>query len=205
MARLLVREHRFIAEFLLDYDEGRAALAAGFAAAADGKKLMRKRAVAEAIREERARRDERLRVSGEKLIEEFAKVAFSNLKRIYPQKGEELDLHKLRDDDAAAIEQFQLDEWVDPDGTIHRYTKVQLHDKLKALNSLARISGLLREEPVMRIEVRYAAMSPEERMAELEELVASGAKYLANYKAAVANVEIVDESTEAPEATEKQR
>jgi phage terminase small subunit len=167
MAKLLVREQRFIAEYLLDLDEGRAALAAGYATVADGKRLLHKRAVAAEIRRGRERQNERLRVDGERLLSEWAKIAFSNARDYFPGKGETLDLQRLDIDRTAAVAELQIDEQENPHtGQIYRRTKVRLHDKLAALRDLARATGMLR--------------------------LAKGLKYLPAYEAAVAAGEIIE-------------
>ena len=193
MARLLVREQRFIAEYLLDLDEGRAALAAGYATVADAKRLLRKRAVAEQIRQERARRDERLRVDGERLLHEWSCIAFSNARDYFPGKGETVDLQRLDVDRTAAVAEFQIDEQEDPHtGQIYRRTRVKLYDKLRALSDLARATGLLREETTLTIEHRVKGMSPQEREQLADELLERGRQYLPEYEAAVARGEVIE-------------
>ena len=179
MARLLVREKRFIAEYLLDLDEGRAALAAGFAAAADGKRLLRKRAIATEIQQGRERQNERLRADGERILREWSRIAFCNARTFFPPVGAIIDLSRLTVDDSAAVAEFQVDEQYDErSGQTYRRTRVKLHDKLAALRDLARATGLLREETTLTIEHRIKQMTPQERRQLATELLERGLRYL---------------------------
>jgi phage terminase small subunit len=200
MAKLLVRERRFIAEYLLDLDEGRAALAAGYPAAADGKRLLHKRAVAAVIQQGRERQNERLRVDGERILREWARVGFANARTFFPPVGATVDLSRLTVDDSAAVAEFQIDEQEDPrTGQVYRRTKVRLHDKLRALSDLARATGLLREETTLTIEHRIKQMTPGERLQMADELLERGRQYLPLYEQAVRNGEVIEAPAEEVE------
>ena len=137
-------------------------------------------------------RRQRLEVTPERIMQQWARIAFADAKDFHPSLGQTLDLSRLDSDRTAAISEFQLDEQEDPNtGQVYRRTKVKLHDKVAALRDLARASGLLNEAPVMSIEMRYAQMTREERQQLVRELLESGEKYLVAPLAA-SRGEIVD-------------
>lgn len=173
MARLNPRETIFVLEYVIDWDHRRAALAAGYPNANWGARVMKKYAVQEAIREEKESRKERLRVDGDKLTEEYAKVAFANARDYVPRTGEIFDIHRLDVDRSAAIEHVDMKETVDPiTHEVRRELRVKMHDKIAALNSLAKSIGMLTERHVIEgtIEHVIAQMTPSERLERVEQL-----------------------------------
>jgi phage terminase small subunit len=191
--QLLAREKLFIFEYLLDFDEARAAQEAGYPSPSEGRRLLRKRAVAEEIRQAKERQAERYRISPERICEELAKVAFADAKDFYPTLGQTLDLGRLDSNRSRAISEFTIDEQEDLNsGQIYRRTKVRLHDKIAALRDLARIAGLLREEHVLTLEAKIKQMTPQERVNMANELIERGKLYLPQYLEAVRRGEIIE-------------
>ena len=60
----------------------------------------------------------------------------------WPKNGETLDLSRVDQDRAAAVEEVTVVEKVVTGGVLHRRTHVKLADKLAALASLARHLGM---------------------------------------------------------------
>jgi phage terminase small subunit len=201
--KLLTRERIFVAEYLLDHDANAAADRAGYPNGAWGKRVLRKQAVRRAIAEEEEKQRARLAVTPENIMTELAKVAFSNGRDFFPGKGQTLDLQQLDVDKTAAIQDFQLDEQIDPNtGQIYRRTRVKLYDKNAALRDLARCIGMMREEHVLTIEHKIKSMTPQERVDLAQELIEEGRKYLPEYRQALAAGEIVERKVVEGEVAE---
>ena len=118
-------------------------------------------------------RRERLKVDADRVVLEYATIAFANIRDYIPRQGEELDLHRLNCDQTAAIENINLEEIYDVvTHEIHRRIHIKLHDKVAALNALAKHLGLLNDRHFMKgtIEHIVAQMSPEERVARVQQL-----------------------------------
>jgi hypothetical protein len=126
----------------------------------------------------------RTEVTADRVVAEYAKVAFANVRDYWPKRGETIDLHRLDQDRAAAIEEITIDEAVDPAGVLHRRTRLKLHDKLAALTNLARHLGMFADRHVAEgsIEARMRRMTPEERVEHARRLIEDGRKYLPAYR-----------------------
>ena len=102
-----------------------------------------------------ARQAERTEISADRVLKEYAKVAFTDARNFIDESGETRAIHDLSPDDSAAIQYFEEQ----PDGGC----KIKLHSKLKALDSLAKHLGLLqpdaadeaREAPSLKIFCKY--------------------------------------------------
>jgi phage terminase small subunit len=203
MAKLQPQERVFCTEFLLDGDEGRAALVAGYPTARWGKRLLRKSAVGKVIDDELARRQQKLAISGERILLEWARIGFANARDYFPALGQELDISRLNIDQSAAISEFTVDEQENPrTGEICRRTRIKLHDKMAALRDLARATGLMQDEVHLTIESKIKHMTAAERQALANELIERGRRYLPAYERALAAGEISEPTTEEGEVAD---
>jgi phage terminase small subunit len=86
-------------------------------------------------------------VTRERIIQEYAKIAFANfgdLLEINEDGTAVLDLAGMNDEQRAALSEFQVDEYKDGKGEDAREVKkykVKFHDKKAALDALAKIMG----------------------------------------------------------------
>jgi phage terminase small subunit len=121
-------------------------------------------------------RSNRTEVTADRVIVELAKIAFSNMKDYWPRPGEPVDLSRLDEDCTAAIKEITIDEKVDRAGVLHRRIHLKLHDKLGALNSLARHLGLFTDRHVIEntIEYRVKMMTREERLQLASDILKEG-------------------------------
>jgi len=138
-------------------------------------------------------RRERLRIDADRITEEYAKIAFANIREYIPPKGEELDLHRLNADQTAAIESINLEETYDVvTREIRRRIQIRLHDKIAALNALAKHLGLLTGRHVSEgtIEHVVAQMTPAERLDRVRQLRDKARlEYLPQYEAALKTID----------------
>lgn len=75
------RQARFVEEYLIDLNATQAAIRAGYAAATAGQKghdLLKKVEISEAIQEAMRQRSERTRVTADRVLEELARIGFSD-------------------------------------------------------------------------------------------------------------------------------
>ena len=108
-------------------------------------------------------RSKRTEISADRVVAEFARIGFANIRDYWPKKGETIDLSRLDQDRTAAVEELTVDEVVDTAGTLHRRTRLKLHDKQAALTNLARHLGMFVDRHVAEgsIEHRIMRMTPE--------------------------------------------
>jgi phage terminase small subunit len=143
---LTPRQRRFVDEYLIDLDATNAARRAGYSPKAIGypSQLMRNPEIARAIGQAMAERAKRTGITRERVLAEYAKIAFVDLCHL-AEWGEEgamlLDAALLDDDATAAIATVCEAAAAAKDGAAEEPVplKVGLFDKMKALEALARL------------------------------------------------------------------
>jgi phage terminase small subunit len=136
---LTPRQRRFVEEYLIDLDAKHAAIRAGYSprTKATPHKLLRNPEVARAIGEAMAARARRTGITRERVLEEFARIAFADMRALAewgPQGDVILDADALTDDALAAI--ALVSQEIDDGEPLIR---LERFDKLKALEALARL------------------------------------------------------------------
>ena len=145
------RQKFFVLEYLIDLDPTQAAIRAGYRpsnARDQGTRLLRYPEVATAVRKAMAERARRCGITEERVLKEYARVAFADMRLIADWGPEGLWLKEsseLDDDAAAAIALLAEVETQRYEGM-----RVATFDKRKALEALARILGLNLVEPERR-------------------------------------------------------
>jgi phage terminase small subunit len=142
------RHRRFVLEYVIDLNGSAAARRAGYApgkAGARASELLRRPEVQAAIREEMKERDKRLRLTSERILGELMCIAFADPARVahWCKDGVELvDSGDLAPDDRRAV------KWISVGGRKGaRAQRFEMHDKLAALELLARLTGLMTRAP----------------------------------------------------------
>jgi phage terminase small subunit len=140
-ARMTPRQRLFVSEYLVDFNGKQAAIRAGYGpktAAHEAWKLLNRRPnVARAVEDGMRAQEARTGISADKALEEIARIAFSDVRRLFETEDGEVkvkDLATLSDADAAAIARIVV--------TKDR-VDIRLHDKRAALLDLARHLGLV--------------------------------------------------------------
>ena len=179
---LTPKQSRFVEEYLLDLNGKQAAIRAGYSpktAEVQGSRLLRNAKVQKALEAAVQARSRRTEVTADRVVAEFAKLAFADMRDYWPKMGETVDLHRLDQDRTAAIGEITIDEVVDAGGTLHRRTRLKLHDKKGALDSLARHLGMFVDRHAAEGSIeQIMAMSPAERVQLAEDIIERGKKYL---------------------------
>jgi len=143
------QEHRFVAEYLVDLNASAAATRAGYG----GKRyrwrvqrLLRRHDIAAAIAKAEADRAESRRVTADRVLAEFARIAFADMRSFVewgPNRFELRDWKLLSDWEGGAVAR------VEPPGN-GKPASIRLHDKHSALEVLARHTGLLGPNRITR-------------------------------------------------------
>ncbi len=150
----------FVREYLVDLNASRAARDAGYAvksSSTTGCRLLKVPDVRAAIEEELAGRAQRTQVAADRVLKEYARIAFADVRRFLKyEKGksvELLPLQELSDDDVAAIAEV---------GRIGAASgpRLKLYDKQPALDALGRHLGLFGRNNAARTgDIRTAAQN----------------------------------------------
>ena len=129
------KQAAFVAEYLIDLNATRAAIRAGYSertAGWTGCRLLRNAAVREAVEREQARRAERTGITADRVLAELANIAFADPR----------DLMEWGPDGVTLKDSASLAEVAEGSGGTLRLKK---HDKVKALELLARHIGMFRD------------------------------------------------------------
>lgn len=155
LSKAAVKVDAFIAEYLVDFNGTRAATVAGYAAKSahvTASKLLRTPKVREAIEAKRAKQIETADLSAARVLEELRRLAFSDVRSLFDDKGNLRPLHTLTAEQAACIGGVEVviknakagDNQTD---TVH---KIKIWDKPRSVEMLAKHFALLTE--VVRVD-----------------------------------------------------
>lgn len=136
-------QSRFVDEYLVDLNATQAAIRAGYSeksAASQAHELLKNPKVEAAIQAKRARLSKKLEISTERVLNELARVAFSDMRNVAEWNAGGVDFKDsstLSDDVAAAVSEVSSDTTRSKDGVTVKH-KIKLHDKMRALEMLSR-------------------------------------------------------------------
>ena len=134
------RERRFVAEYLAGFDAAAASRSAGYRGQNTGIRLLRRPVVAEAIAKAEAERAAQRHVTADRVLDEYARIAFADLRAFIdwgPAHVKLRDNRKLTEWEVGAIATVES-----PRGN-GKVGRLKLYDKQAALEVLARHTGLL--------------------------------------------------------------
>lgn len=144
--KLTDKQKRFVAEYLVDFNATKAAIRAGYSqntARSIGSENLTKPDIQEAIQKERDRLLKRTEITQEKVLQEYARIAFFDPRKLFDDDGNPRPVSELDNDTAAALSGLDVVKEVDPDSGVTSYTKkYRVSNKLGALDSLAKHLGL---------------------------------------------------------------
>jgi len=153
--KLTDKRERFCCEYLIDLNATQAAKRAKFSkktAYSTGHDLLKIPEIQKRIAELQKKLSKDTGVTPEKVIREFAKVAFANIEDFIQVDNEIVDLSQLDRNTLAAVESIQTDTRHDS-GDSEGYTdkvRFKLHDKIKALENLGKHLGLYEQDNKQR-------------------------------------------------------
>lgn len=168
---LTLRHQLFVEAYLRFGNATQAATEAGYSARSAqtiGSELLNKPAIAAVIRRENEARAKRTRITNDRVLVEYARIAFADLGDFVEWGPEGVQLKPgavLSDDDRAAVAEIVVQE-----GKATPRTRIRLYDKLRALDRLARYQRIYEtppERPADPEEVRQARIRIRERLLRL--------------------------------------
>jgi len=140
---LTAKQQAFVKHYLVSLNASKSCIEAGYSpkyANRQAAALLAKPHIQEAIREEMAKRCERVEVTQDQVVAELAKVAFGDPRAVMEWGPEGVTMKassELNDTDAAQV--AEVSESVTKEGGSQR---IKLHDKLKALELLGKHLGM---------------------------------------------------------------
>ncbi len=146
--KLTDKQKRFAEEYIASLNATKAAILAGYAesgARAAGSRMLSNVVVQEYIQQRKIELDTRIEnkylITRERVLNEYAKLAFSDLRSYYNEDGTLKNIYDLTDDEAAALSASEADE-IRVNNEVLGYTrKIKVYDKNRALDSIAKVMG----------------------------------------------------------------
>jgi phage terminase small subunit len=138
------RQLKFVEEYLVDLNATQAAIRAGYAAQSAGQyghDLLRKPHVQAAIEAEQKKLTQESGVTHRKLIEEAARLAFSDIRKVFTKDGALVAIHELDDATAAAISSVKV-VTTGRGEEVEYVREIRLWDKNSAIEKLIKHLGL---------------------------------------------------------------
>lgn len=154
MAKLNEKRKQFVREYLVDLNATQAAIRAGYSektARSQGQRLLTNVDIAALLQDAQAKRAERTEITADRVLEELAKIAFSNMNDFIRTTGEGdafVDLSELTREQAAAISEVTVEDYKDGrggDARDVRKVKFRLSDKRAALVDIGKHLGMFVE------------------------------------------------------------
>lgn len=130
---LSINRQRFVEEYCTDLDHVKASRRLGLSDGY-GREALKIPAVQQAVQVRLRQKMARFRVNQDAVLEELARVAFLDIRKLYDEAGNLRPLNALDDDTAAAIAGVEVVEAAGNE--LIKTKKIKLHDKLAALNTL---------------------------------------------------------------------
>lgn len=151
---LTVRQRLFVTEYLVDLNASQAAVRAGYKednANVVGPRLLTKPAVQALISEAQHKRAARVEVTADRVLQELALVAFSDLGELMDFTGGEarIDFSRIKDGSLRVVSEITQDEYVEgrgDDAQRVKRTKVKFYDKLRALELVGKHLGMFSDK-----------------------------------------------------------
>lgn len=157
---LTPKQSRFVEEYLIDLNATQAAIRAGYSvktAKSIGQRLLTFVDVQKAIQGAQKKLSERTKITQERVLQEYARIAFLDPRKLFDEHGELLPITSLDAEVAAAI--GGLDVVISRTGdksTTEETKKIKLIDKKGALDSIAKHLGMFTD----KVEVTGANGAP---------------------------------------------
>jgi phage terminase small subunit len=147
------KHKRFCEEYMIDLNGKQAAIRTGYSedrAEVTASELLARDDVKEYLILLKKQASEKLQIKGERVLKEYASIAFADIRKYYNQDGNLIPPGELDDEAAAALAGLEVFEEFDFNKGSKKQTgltkKIKLWNKLQALDSLAKHLGLFEED-----------------------------------------------------------
>lgn len=153
MAKLTDKQASFVNEYIIDLNATQAAIRAGYSAKTANKiacNLLTKVDIQNSISERMKKREERTEITQDRVLQEYAKLAFFDARKLFNADGTPKPINELDDDTAAAVAGIDVLEEFEGTGDDRKFIgytkKYKITDKKGALDSVARHLGMFNDK-----------------------------------------------------------
>ncbi|MBS1003179.1 terminase small subunit [Acetobacter thailandicus] len=165
MASLNDKQLRFVAEYLIDLNATQSAIRAGYSektARSIGQRLLTNVDIQNAISEAQSVRSIRTQITQDRVLQEFAKIGFSDIRSLFTEAGNLKPLSDLEADAAAALSSVEVVTKNLNDGGVEYVHKIKLWDKVGSLTQMGRHLGMFVDKTELRTVKKIEDMTDEE-------------------------------------------
>lgn len=162
---LNAKQTRFCEEYLIDLNATQAAIRAGYSkktAHSIGFENLTKPEIQDYVQKKRKELQNKVGVTQESIIEQFRKLAFADIRKLYNEDGSLKKITELDDDSAASLAGVEVDELWEGYGEDRKQAgvtkKVRRWDPNKALESLARHLGMFNDKLTLNADDELKAL-----------------------------------------------
>ena len=144
MADLSDKQRRFCEEYTVDFNATQAAIRAGYSpktANEQASRLLANVSIQAFVRELQQKLSEKTEITKDKIVAEYAKLAFFDIRKILTVDGGLKPTSDWDDETAAAIAGLESIDMKAEDMVIGNIRKVKVSDKRAALDSLCKVLG----------------------------------------------------------------
>jgi phage terminase small subunit len=142
--KLTAKQQLFCDEYLVDLNGTQAAIRAGYSAKTANRianENLTKPDIQAYITERRKELQEKLQITQERVLAEYAKIGFSDIRHYFNNDGSLKALENLSDDAAGAVGSIEVDEIRLGEESIGVTKKLKMWNKREALDSICKVLG----------------------------------------------------------------
>lgn len=143
------KQKQFVQEYLVDLNATQAAKRAGYSertAYSQGQRLLKHDEIQRAIQEARKEQMERTDITADRVLTEYARVAFFDPRKLFRDDGRPREIGDLDQDTAAALAGLDVLEHFEEGEFAGYVKKYRVASKLHALDALAKHLGLFEKQ-----------------------------------------------------------
>lgn len=151
---LRLQQRKFCVEYVKDFNGTQAAIRAGYAAHSaevTASKLLRIPKVADFIADLTDAAEAAAGITHERILREYARLAFSDPRKLYDDSGNLKEIKDLDADTAASIAGVDIEHKY-PGGVEYVVKKYKFIDRTKALDSLARVLAMFKDQSTLKVD-----------------------------------------------------
>lgn len=150
--KLTPKQQAFVNEYLIDLNATQAAIRAGYSEKTAGKigqENLTKPDIAKVIAEAMESRSQRTEITADRVLQELAKIGFSDIRKLFSDFGTLLPVNELDDDAAASLSSIEITTRKargGDDDEVEEVAKVKLWDKRAALVDIGKHLGMFTDK-----------------------------------------------------------
>jgi len=167
--KLTAKQQTFVREYLVDLNATQAAIRAGYSAKTANRiaaENMSKPVIAAAIQAALDKRAKRTEITADRVLQELAKIGFSDVRKLFTDDGSLVPVTELDDDAAACLSSIEITTRKvrgGDDDEVEQVFKVRLWDKRAALVDVGRHLGMFTDKLELGITDSLANIIAERR------------------------------------------